>query len=288
MTMAFENWVALLGVKGGAAINPHGSMPTSNLLHFNGRTIVVDCGAGVALGIVQHGISLKTIEAVFITHLHSDHYLDLGPLLHTAWCAGLKHKVRIHGPVGTASYWQHFLHSMRFDIDIRMHDEGRPNIVDLVEVKTLDDGLVAHVDTIAVTAMRNDHPPLTDSFALRFDDGKSAVVFGGDTAYFPPLADFARNATLLIHEAMYPEGIERLVARVGNGDDRLRKHLFSSHTPAEDAGRIASLAGVKALAINHMVPKDDEAITPELWRAAVSKHWQGKLYIGSDGLKIGF
>ncbi len=288
MIQASENWVALLGVKGGAAINPLGSMPTSSLLRFNGKIYVVDCGAGAARGIVQQGIPLKEIDTIFITHLHSDHYLDLGPLLHTAWCAGLRHKINVFGPQGTADYWCYFLKSMQFDIDLRMHDEGRPNISELVDINILDDGDVADIAGVKVTAMRNDHPPLNDSFALRFDDGTSAVVFGGDTAYFPPLANFAKGADLLIHEAMYPEGIDRLVARVGNGDDRLRKHLHASHTPAEDAGRIASLAGVKALAINHMVPKDDDAITPGHWRASVSKHWKGSLHIGSDGLKIGF
>ena len=74
-------------------------------------------------------------------------------------------------------------------------------------------------------------------------EGK-AVVFSGDTAYFPPLAEFARGADLLVHEAIEPGGIDRLVARVGNADGRLRRHLHASHTPVEDVGRIAAAAGV--------------------------------------------
>mgnify|MGYP001157892761 CR=1 FL=1 len=283
-----ENWVALLGVKGGGAINPHGSMPTSSLLRFNDKTIVVDCGTGVAGGIARQGVSLKIIDAVFVTHLHSDHYLDLGPLLHSAWSAGLNHRITVFGPEGTDDYWRYFLASMRFDIDLRMADEGRPDIAALIDVRPLVDGVVANIGGIEVTAMRNDHPPIVDSFALRFDDGVRAVVFSGDTAYCPPLAEFAGGADLLIHEAMYPDGIERLVARVGNGDDRLRQHLYSSHTAVEDVGRIASSAGVKALAINHMVPKDDAAITPEHWRIGAQRHWNGALHIGHDGMRIAF
>ncbi len=288
MTATLENWVALLGVKGGPAINPHGSMPTSHLLSFNGKTIVVDCGAGVAVGISRQGVSLKTIDAIFITHLHSDHYLDLGPLLHSAWTAGLKHQLTVYAPLGTADYWKHFIASMRFDIDTRMADEGRPDLENLITIETLDAGAVTQLGNIKVSALRNLHPPLTETFALRFDDGTSSVVFSGDTAYFPPLATFASDANLLVHEAMYPAGIDRLVARIGNGDDRLRKHMFASHTPVEDAGRIARDARVAALAINHMVPIDDPLITREDWAKSAEQHWNGPLHIGTDGLRIAF
>lgn len=288
MTVGGDNWVALLGVKGGPAINPNGAMPTSSLMRFNGKTIVVDCGAGVALGIARQDIALKVIDAIFITHLHSDHYLDLGPLLHTAWTAGLKHRVPVYGPKGLDEYWRHFIASMRFDIETRMSDEGRPDLAGLIELHVLEDGEVTKLGGIAVTALRNLHPPLTDSFALRFDYGRRSIVFSGDTAFFLPLAEFARGAGLLVHEAMYPAGIDRLVQRIGNGDERLRKHMFASHTPVEDAGRIAAMAEVGALAIHHMVPIDDPLITPDDWRTGALTHWSGRLHIGRDGLRIAF
>lgn len=281
-----ENWVALLGVKGGPSINPNGAMPTSHLLKLGGKTFVVDCGAGVAIGIARQGIALKSIDAIFITHLHSDHYLDLGPLLHTAWTAGLRHRIAVYAPTGTADYWQHFLASMRFDIETRMADEGRPDLATLVDILALDEGLIVDRDGIAVRAIRNAHPPLVDSFALRFDGTGTSVVFSGDTAFFPPLAEFARGARLLIHEALYPEAVDRLVARIGNGDDRLRQHMFASHTPVADAGRIATMAGVGALAINHMVPIDDPLLTPQHWHDGARSQWQGELHIATDGLRL--
>ena len=68
-------------------------------------------------------------------------------------------------------------------------------------------------------------------------------MFSADTAYFPPLAEFARGADILVHEAMLEEGVERLVARTGNGA-RLREHLLASHTfarmPAASRRRPAS------------------------------------------------
>jgi ribonuclease BN (tRNA processing enzyme) len=286
MSSTSENWLALLGVKGGPAINPHGAMPTSSLLRMAGKTIVVDCGTGVALGIARQGIALKTIDAVFITHLHSDHYLDLGPLLHSAWTAGLARPIPVYGPKGLDAYWHHFIESMRFDIETRMADEGRPDLKSLVNLHVLDDGNVGTYDRIEVSALRNLHPPLIDSFALRFDGVGCSVVFSGDTAFFPPLAAFAKGATVLVHEAMYLEGIDRLVARIGNGDDRLRKHMFASHTPVEDAGRVAEMAEVDCLAIHHMVPIDDPLLTAADWEAGARKTWAGTLHIGRDGLRI--
>lgn len=281
-----QDWVALLGVKGGPAVNPHGSMPTSHLLRLAGRTIVVDCGAGVTAGIARQGVPLKSIDSIFITHLHSDHYLEFGPLLHTAWTSGLRSKIRVFGPSGLGDYWRHFIQSMRFDIDTRRADEGRPDLEPLVEITSLDAGDVVIDGGITVRAIRNVHPPLVDSFALRFDTDKSSVVFSGDTAFHPPLAEFAKCARLLIHEAMFPEAIDRLVARLGNGDDRLRRHMFASHTPVEDVGRIATMAGVSMLVLNHFVPGEDPLLTREDWYDGARKHWSGPLGIGVDGLRL--
>ena len=104
-----ENYVALLGTKGGPAIRPGSSMPTSNLMVLDGQRIVVDCGLGVTRGIVDQGIQLKELSLIFITHLHSDHYMELGPLLHTAWVAGLKSSVEVYGPAGLDAYWEAFI-----------------------------------------------------------------------------------------------------------------------------------------------------------------------------------
>jgi ribonuclease BN (tRNA processing enzyme) len=281
-----ENWVALLGVKGGPAIRPGSAMPTAHLLCFGGRRIVVDCGLGVTRGLCDQGMALADLDLIFVTHLHSDHYLELGPLLHTAWTAGLKRPVRVFGPKGLGDYWRDFCAAMRFDIDLRIADEGRPDLRSLVTVTAHGEGPVLDEPGLRVTALRNDHPPIRDSFALRVEAAGRCVVFGGDTAPFPPLADFARGADLLIHEAILLPAIEALVARVGNGDDRLKRHILRSHTPAADAARIAAEAGVKALALNHLIPSDDPAYGEADWIAAVRPVWDGPLFVGRDGLRI--
>jgi len=276
-----------LGSKGGPAIRPHGPSPTSSLLELGGRTIVVDCGLGVTRGLTDAGITLKTLDLVFITHLHSDHVLELGPLIHTAWTAGLATPVRVFGPAGIGDYWDGFLRSMTFDIDIRIVDEGRPDLRGLVEISEFSEGTVLMEGGLRVAALRVDHPPVTDCFALRFEHGGGSIVFSSDTAYFPPLADFARGADILVHEAMLEAGVDRLVARTGNGA-RLREHLLASHSLAQQAGCIATQAGVRRLVLHHLIPADDPGIGEADWVEAVRESWAGALTIARDGLVLEF
>lgn len=281
-----RDFVALLGTKGGPAIRPGSTNPTSSLLCMGGRLAVVDCGLGVTRGLVDQGVALARLDLIFITHLHSDHYLELGPLIHTAWTAGLASPVRVFGPAGLEDYWQAFLASMKADIDLRIADEGRPDLASLVSLEVLDEGEVFSEGGLVADAIRNDHPPLIDSFALRFATPARKVVFSGDTAPFEPLAEFASGADLLVHEAMLEEALEALAARVGNGDDRLLIHLRRSHSSAQQAASLAARAGVAALALNHLIPSDDPAFGTADWEAAIRPHWQGRLHLGTDGMKI--
>ena len=163
-----QDFVALLGTKGGPAIRPGSTMPTSHLLCLEGRQIVVDCGLGVSRGLTQQGVNLRDLSLIFITHLHSDHYLELGPLLHTAWTAGLKTVVDIWGPDGLQTYWDGFCASMAFDIDLRIEDEGRPDLRTLVRFHVIDAGRFYDEGGITVDAVRTIHPPLVDCFAFSF------------------------------------------------------------------------------------------------------------------------
>jgi len=174
---------------------------------------------------------------------------------------------------------------MRFDIETRIADEGRPDLASLVEVTEFGEGRVLDEDGLQTSALPVDHPPVRDCFALRFEHAGSSIVFSGDTAFFPPLADFAAAADILVHEAMLAEGVDRLVARTGNGA-RLRQHLLASHALAEEAGRIATMAGVGHLVLNHLIPADDAEITQADWIAAVRRSWSGPLTVGRDGLTV--
>ncbi len=277
------NRVVLLGTKGGPAIRAGGAMPTSSLLELDGRRVVVDCGIGVTKALVDAGVDLKALDLIFITHLHSDHILELGPMIHTAWTTGMQGPVQVYGPPGIEDYWAGFMASLAYDNAIRVSDEGRKPLEEIVTVTAYDEGPVLDGD-LRVRALRVPHPPLADCFALRFDGSKS-VTFSGDTAYFPPLAAFAQDSDLLVHEALLPAGVELIIQRTGLGD-KLRDHLYNAHTKADDVGRIAGAAGVRRLVLNHLVPADDPTIGPQDWLAQVALTWNGKAEVGSDGMEI--
>lgn len=280
------DFVALMGTKGGPAIRPGSPMPTSSLLFLAGQRVVVDCGLGVTRGLVGQGMALKDLSAIVVTHLHSDHYLELGPLIHTAWTSGLKMPVTVWGPAGLAGYWSGFLASMSADIETRIEDEGRPDLRELVSIRAVMPGVQFTIGPLQVEARPSLHPPLAESYSYAFSGGGRRVVFSGDTAFNPALAAFAAGADLLIHEAMLAEALGPLMARIGNGDDRLMEHWLRAHTLASDAARIAAEAKVKTLALHHLIPSDDPDYGPDNWRASVQEHWSGPLHVGWDGLRI--
>lgn len=281
------NRLVLLGTKGGPAVRQGGAMPTASLLRIGGQQAVIDCGIGVTRALVQAGTDLRTLSRVFVTHLHSDHVLELGPLLHTAWTTGRREPIDVWGPPGVDAYWRGFLAAMAFDNDIRVRDEGRVPLGDLVRVHVYGEGRVTESEGLAVHALRVQHPPVTDCFALRFAAGGASVTFSADTAHFPPLADFARGSDILVHEAMLPDGVEAIIARTGLGE-KLRAHMWNSHSTAAQAAAIAREAGVGHLVLNHLIPADDPAFTESHWRAAVAGIWDGPLTVGRDGLDIAF
>jgi ribonuclease BN (tRNA processing enzyme) len=100
------------------------------------------------------------------------------------------------------------------------------------------------------------------------------------------MVDLARGADLMVHEAMLTHGVDALMARMTNGDERLRTHILRSHTDAAEAGRIATEAGVGHLALNHFVPDGIPGFTETDWETAVRQTWSGPLTLGRDGTRI--
>ncbi len=280
---AGANRLVTLGVKGGPAVRAPGAMPTATLLELDGQSIIIDSGLGVTAALVAAGLDLRRLATICITHLHSDHILELGPLIHTAWVTGLKTPVTIYGPEGLSDYWAGFLQSTAYDSATRVEDEGRLPLPDLVRIVPVTGGPVP-IAGLRVTALRVSHPPVDHALAFRFD-GTRSVVCSGDTAYFPPLADFARGADVLLHEAMLPEGIEVILQNTGGGE-ALRAHLVASHTTVDDAGRIAAAAGVGKLVLNHLVPVDDPRFTEDMWRARAARTFAGPVLVGRDGMEV--
>jgi ribonuclease BN (tRNA processing enzyme) len=279
--------VILLGTKGGPTVSSTtGRTNSATAILIDDVPYLIDCGYGVSRQLVSAGITLNRLRYVFITHHHSDHNLEYGPLLYNAWAAAQGTIIDAYGPSGLAKLTKDFFEYERFDIETRLTDEGYSDLRKQVRVHEFDrNGLVMQNDDVTITSCRVRHPPITQSYAYRFDAKDRSVVISGDTAYAPELAEFAKGADILIHEAMYLPGIEKLISQAP-GATRLREHLLASHTSTEDVGRIAAHAGVKTLVLSHLVPGNDPSITDEQWAEGVRKHFNGRIIVGKDLMEI--
>lgn len=277
--------IVLLGTKGGPRVGGARKNPAT-LLKVGGVPYVIDCGYGVSAQLLKAGVPLQSLRYIFLTHMHSDHNLEYGPLLYNAWASGLKQTVDAYGPNTLNHQTTAFLDSMKFDIDIRIDDEGRPDLRKLIAAHEFDDsGLVMENADVRVTATRVRHPPVKDAFAFRFDTKDRSVVISGDTNYSPELIELAKGADVLLHEVLHVPGLDALLKRVGNAAT-LREHIVASHTTTEDVGRVAAAAGVKKLILHHFVPGDDPSISDEMWTEDVRKHFEGEIVVGRDLMVI--
>jgi len=278
--------LVLLGTGGGPRVTPKGRAKPANLLVVNGVPYVIDCGEGVALQLVRAGVALDKLRYVFLTHHHSDHNLDYGNLLYDGWVAGLRTPVDAYGPPPIAEITEAYFRLNRFDIETRIADEGRIDLRKLVSVHEFaENGLVMQNADVKVSAMRVRHPPVTQTYAYRFDCADRSIVFSGDTTYSPELIALAKGADVLVCEAMHLGGLERLLAKVPNAST-LRQHLLASHIVTEDLGKLAAEAGVKKLVMSHLVPGDDPSITDEMWIEGVRKNYGGEMVVGRDLMEI--
>lgn len=278
--------VILLGTKGGPRLGEAGRSNPSTLIMINDVPYLVDCAYGTSKQLITAGVALNRVRYVFITHHHSDHNLDFGPLLYNAWITGQPTRVDAYGPTGMNQLARDFFKYLKFDIETRMADEGRPDPNSLITAHEVSKpGVVMTNDDVKVSACLVRHPPIKQAYAYRFDAKDRSIVISGDTAYAPELAEFAKGADVLVHEVMYLPGIEALIRRLPNAK-RLREHLMAAHTLPEDVGKIAAQAGVKTLVLSHFVPGDDASITDEQWSEGVRTHFKGRVVVGKDLMEI--
>jgi ribonuclease BN (tRNA processing enzyme) len=275
----------LLGTGGGPRPRRASSAPAQVIL-INDTAYVIDCGDGVARQLVLAGVQLPRLRHIFLTHHHSDHNADYGNLILLAWTAGLRTRVDAWGPPPLRKITRQFLEMNAYDISTRIADEGRVPLAPLVHIHELiRSGVVMHDNNVKVTAAVVNHPPVVPAFGYRFDARDRSIVISGDTSPSDNLIKLAQGADVLVHDAVYPPGIDRLVAGVPNAA-RLKQSIMSHHTTAEDAGRVAQAAGVKMLVLSHLVPAEDPAVTDQMWIDAARVHFRGPVIVGKDLLEI--
>jgi len=276
----------MLGTAGGPRVWKTRSAP-SQVIVIGNAAYVIDCGDGVARQLVLAGVPLRNVRHIFITHHHSDHNADYSNLILLGWAAGLRTRVDSWGPPPLVRMTRLMFEMNSADIKARIADEGRVAQRPLVHAHDLEHGgLVMQDANVRVTAAIVHHPPMVPAFAYRFDSRDRSIVISGDTTPSENLVKLARNADVLVHEALYDAAaVERMIPAVPNATD-LRRSILSHHTTAEEAGRIAAEAKVKALVLSHLVPAEDPLITDEMWIDAARRHFSGRIVVAKDLMEL--
>ena len=276
--------LVLLGTAGGPTPKAKSAAPAPAVV-VGDRIYLVDCGDGVARQLALAKLPVGRLRSVFITHQHSDHNAGYGPLFLLGWTAGLSTPVDVYGPPPLVDMTARLLEAHRFDIDLRIADEGRPPLAPLIRPHEITaGGEVFQDDRVRVTAALNDHPPIKHSFAYRFDTPDRSIVISGDTRYSDNVVKLAKGADVLVHEVVSREFWERPNAPQSPS---VVRHILASHTDATDVGRVAGAAGVGTLVLSHFVPTEGvNAPTDDEWLAPVRRHFKGKVILGKDLLEI--
>jgi ribonuclease Z len=239
--------------------------------------MLIDCGEGTTLQLLRSGTPMAEVDHLFFTHLHADHSLGYGQFLLGGWAEG-RRRLRAFGPTGARRLHDLLLRELYpDDVAYRLSLGRTPKgLTEDVEIEDME----GRGEVLAEAGLRVTRLPVVHSiatFAYRFDLPEGAVAFSGDTAYFEPLADFCRGVDVLVHDAnMAPNRLR------GAHSDRPGEvswaRLMENHTTAAEAGRIARLAGARALVLVHLLPGlDVEAAIEECRR-----EYAGRLLVGED------
>ena len=253
----------------------------ASLVRAGGRQFLIDCGSGVTQRLVAAGSSGAQLDAVLLTHLHSDHVIDLYQLIISSWHQGRDRAHRIFGPIGTRAFAEATMEIWRSEREARIAWEQRPstaalelNAVEFAEGPIWDEG------GVRIAAFEVDHRPVQPAFGFVFETAGCRVAFSGDTTVCNNLLAWAKDVDLLVHECFIHD--EMLARRGGRADQGLQ-NVAAYHTLSSAVGKVASRAGARLLVLNHLVPVefDRAALLRE-----VTADFAGPVVIGEDLLTI--
>lgn len=267
--------VTLLGT--GCPIADPDRFGPAALVRGERANILVDCGSGVTQRLLTAGCPGRDIDALLLTHLHSDHLVDLYQLIISSWHQGRDRPQRIFGPPGTQAYVDGLMELWRREREGRIAHEQRPNSAGLeVEVEEVADGRVLELGDVLAKVVEVNHRPVPCAFGFVFESGGDKAVISGDTAYCPELIAAARDADLLVHEVfLHHELPEVPGVRTRGGIE----NVASYHTLSNMVGEVATESNTGCLMLTHFVPTRFNRA--ELL-AEVRAVYSGPLIIGED------
>lgn len=215
--------------------------------------ILLDLGSG-ALGTLQQHLDPRDLDAVFLSHLHPDHCMDLCGLyvVQRYHPDGPSTPLPVLGPAGTErrlseAYGLDGEHAMASEFDFADHVDGQPVVV----------------GPFTVTPYAVHHP--IAAYGLRVEADGRVLAYTGDTDACDALTPLMTGADLVLADSAFVEG---------------RDALHGIHMNGAQCARAASAAGgVKRLMLTHIPAWND----PQVCRAQAAEHWSGDVELAQPG-----
>jgi len=245
----------------------------STIVQAGSETLLFDAGRGCLQRLHQIKVSYDTIDALFLTHLHSDHIVGLPDLWLTGWLTSKRSvPLKVFGPTGTDNMIEYLQKAFDYDIKIRIEDDKAPEEGSKLLSAEIQEGVVYEKNGVKVIAFLVDHYPVVPAFGFRIEYDGHSVVLSGDTRYSENLIKYARGTDLLIHEVIIaPDTLSK-------SDPKY--NIFAHHTTPEQAGKVFNEVKPKLAAYSHIGKMYGHNEQELLKRTKVN--YSGPIIIGED------
>jgi len=263
------------------------------------QILVFDTGPGSTRKLLLTGLNVSSVNALFLTHYHSDHISDLGEFMLQHWGnAGATEPLKIYGPTGVEAVVAGFLAAYQLDRGYRiahhgtdvMPPSGFGAVAHAFDLGTdlMSSEVVYEAGDVNVIAFNVDHPPVVPAVGFRVTYKDRSVVITGDTIYSDSLIHHAMGADLMVSDSLNHK-MSQWTADAGrdteNNLSSVTEDIQESHIRPEEAALVAKEAGVPVLIITHVLPPvPDQLINPFLREARAT--YGGVLRMANDGTLI--